>query len=117
MLEANPLTADSEVADKILQGEDIEGPTFKATKILKSCRRKMEEEQDKIKVEEIRSGFRRWDERTITSPSDLHFGLYKSITNQNEQKDENSLPTEDNHCHSQLCHAKRDHPRKMVPCI
>ena len=39
-------TADSEVVEKVLRGEDIEGPTLEATQILKSCRRNVEEESE-----------------------------------------------------------------------
>jgi hypothetical protein len=44
MSEVIPFTADSEVAEKVLKGEDIEGPTLEATQVLKSSRRKVEEE-------------------------------------------------------------------------
>lgn len=86
MLKAILFTADSEVAEKALKGEDTEGSILEATQILKSCRRKVEEKEDEVKVEELMDGFRRWDERTNTSPSCLHIGLYKSLTNPNEQK-------------------------------
>jgi ribonuclease HI len=88
MLKMIPFTADSEVAEKVLSGEDIEGTTLEATQILKSCRRKVEEECEEINTEEIRNGFRRWDERTSTSPSGLHLGIYKSMTDMREQEEE-----------------------------
>lgn len=88
MLEAIPFTADSEIAEKVLDGEDIKGPTWEATQILKYCRRKVEEDDEEIKVEEIRNGFRRWDKRTSMSPSGLHLGVCKSFTNMIEQEEE-----------------------------
>lgn len=76
MLESIPVTADS--------GNDIEGPTWEATQILKHCRRRAEEDEEEIKIEEIRYGFRRVDERMSTSLSRLH--LDKFLVEQEEEK-------------------------------
>lgn len=87
-MEQLPFTADSEIAERVLQREDIEGPTLEATEILKEFRRKVPEEECDISKEEIRSGFRKWDERTSTSPSRLHLGIYHCITNTEGQEEE-----------------------------
>ena len=36
----------------------------------------------------MREGFKRWDEKISTSPSGLHLGMYKSLTNYTEQEKE-----------------------------
>ena len=88
MLEALPFTADSMLAEEVLQGKDVSGPTLEATQILKEGRRVIEPDEEKIRIEEMRSGFRRWDEKTSTSPSGLHLGMYKCLTETNEQENE-----------------------------
>lgn len=72
-----------------MRGEDIEGPTLEAPHILKICRRKIEEAEDDIEIEEIRTGFKSWDEKTSTSPSGIHLRIYKSLTENNKQEEEN----------------------------
>lgn len=37
LMEWIPFTADSEIAENVLEGEKVEGPTMEATQILKSC--------------------------------------------------------------------------------
>jgi hypothetical protein len=88
MLETFPFTADSVAAEEVLQGHDIEGPTLEATEILKECRRKICEEEEEIKYEDIRIGFKQWKERTSTSPSGMHLGIYRCFVDLNEQKEE-----------------------------
>ena len=44
MLNQIPFTADSEIAERVLAGEDVEGPTLEATQILKQCRMRTEED-------------------------------------------------------------------------
>ena len=58
MLREIPFTADSQTAEQVPNGEDIEGPTLEATQILKQCRRRMKEDEAEITLEEIRSGFK-----------------------------------------------------------
>lgn len=36
----------------------------------------------------MRTGFKRWDKKTRTSPSGTHLGIHKSLTNLSEQKEE-----------------------------
>jgi hypothetical protein len=74
MLKRIPFSAHSEISEQVLSGEDIEGPTTEATQILKKCRRRLKENEGKITVEEMREGFKKWDEKTGASPSSLHLG-------------------------------------------
>lgn len=75
LLDAIPFTADCEVAENVLLGKDFESSTTDAAQILKHCRRRIDEDQEEIKLEEIRNGFRRWDEETSMSPPGLHLGI------------------------------------------
>lgn len=59
-------TADSMLAEDVLQGKDVAGPTLEATQILKECRRVIEADEKEITTEEMRSGSKRWDEKTVT---------------------------------------------------
>ena len=88
MLNLIPFTADSEIAKRVLAGEDVEGPTLEAMQIRKQCRKRTEEDMGEITAEEIKNGFRRWNERMSTSSSGLHLGIYKSLTDTSEQEQE-----------------------------
>lgn len=68
-------------AESVLNGKDIEGPTLEATEILNECRRKIEKDEQEISIDEMKRGFKKWDERTSTSPSGRHLGMYQSFTN------------------------------------
>ena len=110
MLNQIPFTADSEIAERVLAGEDVEGPTLEATQILKQCRMRTEEDMGEITAEEIKNGFRKWNERTSTSPSGLHLGIYKSLTDTSEQEIEKNVPTTHCNCHHRLCPIQRHNP-------
>lgn len=58
MIEKLFFTADSEIAEKAVEGEDIEGPTSEATEILMECRRKIPEDITQISKEEIKMGLK-----------------------------------------------------------
>ena len=86
MLEALPFTADSTLAEDVLQGKDVEGPTLEATQILRECRRVLPPDEKEITM--VKMGFKRWDEKTSTSPSGMHLGMYKCLTENSEQEQE-----------------------------
>ena len=88
MMEALPFTADSSLAEDVLEGKDVEGPTLEATQILRECRKVIQPDEEELSVEEMKNGFRRWNEKTSTSPSGLHLGMYKCLTEPNEQEEE-----------------------------
>lgn len=94
MMESIPFTADSETAESVLNGEDIEGATLEATGVLNECRRKIRDDANEINVDEMRTGVKRWDERTSALSSGLHLGVYKCLTDPNKQKEEKEHPLE-----------------------
>ena len=59
MLEVLPFTADSMLAEDVLQGKDVEGPTLEATQILRECRRVLPPDEKEITTEEMKIGFKR----------------------------------------------------------
>lgn len=88
MLEALPFTANSRLPEDILEGKYVSGPTLEATQILKECSKMIEPDEGELMLEEIQSCFWRWDDKTSTSPSGIHLGMYKCLTDLSEQKEE-----------------------------
>ena len=88
MLEALRFTTGSTLAEDVLQGKDVEGPTLEATQILRECRRVLPPDEKEIMTEEMKMGFKRWDKKTSTSPSGMHLGMYKYLTENSEQEQE-----------------------------
>lgn len=72
----------------VIEGKNVDGPTLEASQILEERIRQLEVDEKQITLKEIREGFKGRDEETCTSPSDLHLGVEKCVTDLNKQKEE-----------------------------
>lgn len=52
------------------------------------CMRQVKEDKQEISLEELREGFKQWDESTSPSPLGRHLGIYKRLTDKIEQRNE-----------------------------
>lgn len=86
MIGTLPFMADSRTAEEVLKGRGVADLTLEATQVLKECRRVSEADEGKNTLEEMQTGFRRWDEKTRTSPSGMHLGMDKCLVDHQEQK-------------------------------
>ena len=76
-----PFTADSELAEKILEGkipEDLEISLI-TRDVLEQAKRKTKEIDAEFTENDIITGYKKWRESTSTSPSGRHLGHQKAI--------------------------------------